>query len=81
MRYACQLPHLVSHGASRMNLSQRNEGSQNVRHEVSFWTDLTEEEFKSYQTYGKVIFHTRYCNPTIALKAVLKDLASLLGLS
>lgn len=31
-----------------------NANSQGVRYDITMWTDMTNDEFKSYQTNGKV---------------------------
>lgn len=38
----------------RYTRPQRNEGSFHARHGVTAWTDLTFDEFKSFQNNGKV---------------------------
>lgn len=35
-------------------LFQKNANSRGVKYDVTMWADLTREEFKSYQNYGKV---------------------------
>ena len=34
--------------------AQRNANSRSVTYDITMWTDMTQEEYKSYQTNGKV---------------------------